>query len=359
MYLIIDVKNLVYRSLWGETLTTPQGFNITPLYGTIRSVIALLKRWPNTRAIVACCDPIDEYRPHWRKAIYPEYKADRQAKRNVTAAAAAKVVQDNLPYVRAFFHHINCLWLEDPALEADDLIAWTVGMLGSSVHKLILGGDWDMFQLVTYPSTEVAVPEHRAAGGNARYTILNAANFSEAIRPMLLKRLYRKEGREEKIVAPLPPEYYLALACMSGDKSDNINGLARVPGNRALEIINVGRTKTSSTLPWDLYEAWATDVIWAEKPSPARKYNDGTPITRHHREIVEKNPDARKILERNYSLMRLDPSKAQSPQKWKSGVFSHEALLEWFGQLNFRSYLEGGASYDEFKRYVGPLARFG
>ena len=349
MILIVDIRNLMYRAFWAVPQTlTPQGADITGLHGAIRMTLAMLRQYSSVKHLVVCADPSGETRPNWRYAVFPAYKAGRSVARETSdnrAAHLRRQVQAMTPYVRAFFEHVNCLWLEDDSEEGDDLIAWSAVHLPGNMTRLVVTADWDMLQLVERGNVEIAQPRK-----HGHYDVFTRANFASSIGPLLKKHIKHARPTDAPRFtanpAPLQPDLYVAFRCMTGDRSDGIPGLHGVAATRAYEIVTAGAALTQSRFAPDIFAAWWRRENSAGLPTPAAS------------RIVRVNPDAHAILARNEKLMRLDVQRIPSMVRSFRGVWAPDVLDRWFSALNLRSFTSTpkGEFHDAFVHSFGRLA---
>ncbi len=343
MILVFDIYNAAYRGTWTTPTTlTPQGFNVTPLFAVIKILARALRIYSGITQVVIASDPVTQCETNWRRVLFPKYKEDRIAHRktNARAEALSACIRANMPYVRAFFQMVPCVWLEDPAEEADDLMAMAAGRWAGT-PKLIMSRDWDMLQLVALPMVELAYPE----GGE--YVVINRANFETVVGGMVKKHKGHSgaadQGELNKMQCPMPLDLWPAFRSIVGDRSDCINGLVQVKASRGYDIVMLGGRYTSSRSSWDIFSAW-----WAR----VNRNGDARNVDKN---IVIKNPDAQAILERNDRLMRLDPHKAPALRSSFYGCWSPDGIRTWFRELNFTSMLPGGRYYEDLFARFGAL----
>ena len=94
---------------------------------------------------VICLD--DHSKPYWRKAIYPEYKAQRKAERDASDVNYGEVFKhiDNLSLVLKNFTCFKVIGV--PGVEADDIIGLLTKKYAKFEKVLILSPDKDFKQL--------------------------------------------------------------------------------------------------------------------------------------------------------------------------------------------------------------------
>jgi 5'-3' exonuclease len=154
----------------------------------------------------------------WRKDYYGPYKRNRSDAR---AALTAKEQEEDKLFWEAFdtfkefvSDKTNCTVLQNPQLEADDLIAGWIQNHPQSKH-VIISTDSDFEQLIA--------PNVKQYNGVSEVTITHEGYFDAKG-----NKVKDKKTGEEK-AAP-DPEWLLFEKCMRGDTSDNV--FSAYPGVR-------------------------------------------------------------------------------------------------------------------------------
>ena len=154
----------------------------------------------------------------WRKDYYEPYKRNRQETRDAMTPAQAeedKVFWEIFDEFKDFVgDKTNCTVIQNPQLEADDLIAGWVQAHPNDNH-VIISTDGDFAQLVS--------PNVKQYNGVSNTTITHEGYFDDKGKPVIDK----KTGEPK----PAPnPEFMLFEKCMRGDTSDNV--FSAYPGVR-------------------------------------------------------------------------------------------------------------------------------
>jgi 5'-3' exonuclease len=154
----------------------------------------------------------------WRKDYYAPYKAQRAAAR---AAHTEKEADEEKIFWEAFdtfkdfiADKTNCTVLQNPRLEADDLIAGFIQSHPNDNH-VIISTDTDFVQLIA--------PNVKQYNGVMETTITHEGIFDAKG-----KRVIDKKTQEPKTIPD--PEWLLFEKCMRGDTSDNV--FSAYPGVR-------------------------------------------------------------------------------------------------------------------------------
>jgi 5'-3' exonuclease len=229
--MLLDTASLYFRAFHGlpETIRAPDGSPINAVRGLLDMIARLVTDFQPT-ALVACWD--DNWRPHWRVALLPEYKAHRLAAvmpdGNDIEQTPAGLVQQ-VPVIRQVLDALRIPIVGAEDHEADDVIGTLASRATSPVD--IITGDRDLFQLVD-----------DAAGVRVVYTARGMSKLEMVTDDVV----HAKYG--------ISPRLYADFAAMRGDPSDGIPG---VPG--------VGE-KTAATL---LVEFGDLDAIRTAVNDPA------------------------------------------------------------------------------------------
>jgi 5'-3' exonuclease len=203
--MLLDSASLYFRAFFGvpDTVRAPDGTPVNAVRGFLDMVATLVTAHRPTR-IVACWD--DDWRPAFRVAAIPSYKAHR-----LTADGRTEDTPEGLePQVPVLVDVIAALGVARvgcPGFEADDVIATLAERAASAGTPVdVVTGDRDLFQLVD-DARSVRVL-YTAARGVKDIHVVDQAE--------LAGKYGVPDGRA-----------YAAMAALRGDPSD---GLPGVPG---------------------------------------------------------------------------------------------------------------------------------
>jgi 5'-3' exonuclease len=225
-YIIVDTANTFFRSrhvVRGD-IDTQVGM---ALHITMSSI---LKAWRDFKAdhVVFCLEGRS-----WRKDFYEPYKRNRKETRD---AMSAKEQEEDRVFWEIFdefknfvTEKTNCTVLQNPVLEADDLIAGWIQQHPNDNH-VIISTDGDFAQLIS--------PRVRQYNGVQNMIITHEGYFDDKG-----KEIIDKKTKQPK---PAPnPQWQLFEKCMRGDTSDNV--FSAYPGVRTKGTKNkVGLTEAYS-----------------------------------------------------------------------------------------------------------------
>jgi 5'-3' exonuclease len=154
----------------------------------------------------------------WRKDYYTPYKAQRAAQR---AAHTEKEQDEEKIFWEAFdtfkdfiAEKTNCTVLQNPQLEADDLIAGWIQSHPNDKH-VIISTDTDFVQLIA--------PNVTQYNGVMEHVITHEGIFDDKGKPVIDKKTQQPKAAPN-------PEWLLFEKCMRGDTSDNV--FSAYPGVR-------------------------------------------------------------------------------------------------------------------------------
>jgi DNA polymerase-1 len=170
-------------------LTDSKGRPTGAIVGFLRSLGAYKKRFPGARVWV-CWDGSSQR----RKAMYPDYKANR--------THSANAPSEEMSWLKSNLHLCGVFQAFNLKEEADDVIASLVRGPFENSSNIIVSTDRDMLQLVS--------------------------EFTQQLCPnvgMSKEKLYNSDLVKEEY--GVLPEFIVHIRALSGDSSDNIHG---VPG---------------------------------------------------------------------------------------------------------------------------------
>jgi len=196
---LLDGSSYIYRAYYGiRDVATSGGMPTNAVLGFTRMLITLLQEQrPNYIAVVF--DPLRE--GVFRREIYPEYKANRDAMPEDLAL--------QIPYIRRMLQALNIQILEAPGFEADDVIATLARQYAATgVEVTVVTGDKDLLQIVGEQISLLDTMKEKRSG---------------------LQEVMERFG--------VPPELVADVLGLAGDSSDNIPGVPGIGEKTASELI--------------------------------------------------------------------------------------------------------------------------
>jgi len=208
--LLLDTASLFFRAFYGlpENLRARDGRPVNAVRGLLDFVARFVDEYRPAR--VACCWD-DDWRPAWRVALVPGYKAHRVAYDNVEQVPEALTAQ--VPLIREVLAALGLPVVGAPGFEADDVIA----TLAASAHGPVdvVTGDRDLFQVVD-DARDVRVLY--VARGVARH---------ERVDDAWLRARYGITGAG-----------YVDFAVLRGDPSDGLPGVRGIGEKTAASLVS-------------------------------------------------------------------------------------------------------------------------
>lgn len=209
-----DSATIYYRAFFAapESITAPDGTPSGAVRGFLDMTASLLRSFPASEVVFAWDD---DWRPAWRVALVPQYKAHRVDEASV-AGESVEVVPDLLAVqVDAIAGILDALGLArvgHVGHEADDVLGALVAQRGGPAW--VVTGDRDLYQLVD-DAADIAV-----------VSITKGVRNLEVVNDAWLQERYGVTGRQ-----------YADFATFRGDPSDGLPGVKGVGEKTAAALI--------------------------------------------------------------------------------------------------------------------------
>jgi len=141
--MLLDTASLYFRAFFGvpETIRAPDGTPVNAVRGLLDFIARFVEQYAPDE--LACCWD-NSWRPAWRVALVPSYKAHRVAYGDVEEVPAALVAQ--VPRIVQVLAAAGIPVIGADGYEADDVIGTLAGRSAGPVD--VVTGDRDLFQLV-------------------------------------------------------------------------------------------------------------------------------------------------------------------------------------------------------------------
>tara|TARA_B100000900_G_scaffold233431_1_gene198182 strand:+ start:1532 stop:2545 length:1014 start_codon:yes stop_codon:yes gene_type:complete len=210
-YILVDTANTFFRARHAVRGDADIKIGMA-LHTTFQSIRKAWKDF-NGSHVVFCLEGRS-----WRKDFYEPYKRNRQESRDALTVSQQEeetVFWETFDEFTNFLKtKTNCTVIQNPSLEADDLIAGWIQAHPKDNH-VIISTDGDFAQLIA--------PNVKQYNGVQKVTVTHEGYFDEKG-----KSVIDKKTKQEK-PAPIP-EWLLFEKCMRGDTSDNV--FSAYPGVR-------------------------------------------------------------------------------------------------------------------------------
>jgi 5'-3' exonuclease len=207
--LLLDTASLYFRAFHGlpDSLRSPDGRSVNAVRGLLDFIAYFVASY--SPGELACCWD-NSWRPAWRVALVPSYKAHRVAYGEVEQVPEALVAQ--VPLIRDVLAAAGLPVVGADGYEADDVIATLARAAPGGAD--IATGDRDLFQLVD-----------DAAGTRVLYCGRGVAKHDRVDAAWLLA----KYG--------VAPGQYVDFAVLRGDPSDGLPGVAGIGDKTAAGLL--------------------------------------------------------------------------------------------------------------------------
>lgn len=267
--MLLDTASLYFRAYYGvpDSITAPDGTPVNAVRGLLDFIAHLITvRSPDR--LVACLDA--DWRPAFRVALLPSYKAHRLANPATGAENVPAALEAQIPIIIDVLTALGLAHVGVPGFEADDVIGTLAAHDPGPVD--IVTGDRDLFQLV---DDTRGVRILYTARGVGRHVVIDEAAVTA------------KYG--------IPGRSYADFATLRGDPSDGLPGVKGIGDKTAatligrfgsveglLEAIDDPAAEMSPTIRHRLAEAAdylkvAPDVVRVRADVPLPEYDHTLP----------------------------------------------------------------------------------
>src|SRR3954464_14695888 len=147
--MLLDSGSLYFRAFFGvpESVKAPDGSPVNAVRGFL-DMVATLVTQRRPRRLVACWD--EDWRPAFRVAALPSYKAHRVANLALGTEETPAALEPQVPVIADVLAAFGIPRVGGPGLEADD-VAGTLATRATASGPAdvdVVTGDRDLFQLV-------------------------------------------------------------------------------------------------------------------------------------------------------------------------------------------------------------------
>ncbi|NOL40973.1 flap endonuclease [Kribbella sandramycini] len=213
--MLLDTASLYFRAFFGvpDTMKAADGTPTNAIRGLLDFIARLVENHRPTH-LVACWD--DNWRPSWRVALIPSYKAQRVDYVSAQGEQVEEVpsrLEVQIPYIRATLEALGIAVVGAPDHEADDVI-------GTLSHRAtmpvdVVTGDRDLFQLID-----------DSRGIRVVYTAAKGVGRADVYDEAALLAKYE-----------IPANRYADFATLRGDASDGLPGVKGVGEKTAASLV--------------------------------------------------------------------------------------------------------------------------
>ncbi|MDK1473518.1 5'-3' exonuclease [Streptomyces sp. 549] len=212
--MLLDTASLYFRAYFGvpESVRAPDGTPVNAVRGLL-DFIARLVQDHRPDHLVACMDA--DWRPAWRVALIPTYKAHRVAEQHdggPDTEETPDTLAPQVPIIEAVLDALGIARVGVPGYEADDVIGTLSRRAAGPVD--IVTGDRDLFQLVD-----------DTAGVRVLYPVKGVGTLA-VFDEDALRDKYGVDGAG-----------YTDLSLLRGDPSDGLPGVPGVGEKTAAKLL--------------------------------------------------------------------------------------------------------------------------
>jgi 5'-3' exonuclease len=215
--MLLDAASLYFRAFHGipDSVTAPDGTPVNAVRGFLDTIAYLVSRRRPAR-LVACWD--EDWRPAFRVAAIPSYKAHRVANPAANIEIVPDLLQPQIPVIVEALELLGIARAGAAGFEADDVIGTLthreVAAGGTDVE--IVTGDRDLFQLAD-----------DAAGVRVLYVGKGVRNLEVVDQAWLTAKYGVTSGQG-----------YADMAVLRGDPSDGLPGVAGIGEKTAVGLLS-------------------------------------------------------------------------------------------------------------------------
>ena len=202
---LLDGSSYIYRAYYGiRDLATSDGMPTNAVFGFTKMLLDLMQENRPDYLAVVLDRPREET---FRRKIYPEYKANRDA--------MPDDLVPQIPYINKILQALNIPSLEAPGFEADDVIATLARRYAAEgIQVTVVTGDKDLMQIV-----------------DDRIGLLDTMKDRETGKD-------KRSGPQEVIDRfGVPAKLVPDVLGLAGDTSDNIPGVPGIGEKTAAELV--------------------------------------------------------------------------------------------------------------------------
>lgn len=212
--MLLDTASLYFRAFHGvpDTVRDPRGNPVNAVRGLLDIIAKLVTEYRPARLIAAWDD---DWRPAWRVALIPSYKAHRVAAEpgpGESIETVPDLLSPQVPVIREALGNLGIPVIGAAGCEADDVIGTLCARADSPVD--VVTGDRDLYQLVD-----------DGRGIRVISTIKGMRNL-EIVTADVVRAKYG-----------VGPEHYADFATLRGDSSDGLPGVSGVGEKTAAGLV--------------------------------------------------------------------------------------------------------------------------
>jgi 5'-3' exonuclease len=213
--LLVDTASLYFRAFFGvkDLQPGPDGTPTNAVRGLCDMVATLVTRFSPTH-LVCCWD--NDWRPQFRVAAIPSYKAHRLVEGTQDREEAPADLEVQVPVLRRVVEAVGIPVIGVDGYEADDVIGTLTDRHRGRMPVDVVTGDRDLFQLVD-----------DEAGVRVVYTARGGVRDADLVTQDTLAQRY----------AVPTGQAYADMAALRGDTSDGLPGVKGIGDKTAAQLV--------------------------------------------------------------------------------------------------------------------------
>lgn len=201
---LIDGHSIINRAFYGvPNLTNAQGVHTNAIYGFLNIMFKILEEEQPDYLAVA----FDVHAPTFRHEMFEAYKGTRKP--------MPEELREQIPVMKEVLKAMNVVMIEQPGLEADDILGTLARKAeASGMEVSLVSGDRDLLQIAT-ERIKIRIPKTKMGKTET-------------------EDYYATDVKERYQVTPTQ---FIDLKALMGDASDNIPGVPKVGEKTATALI--------------------------------------------------------------------------------------------------------------------------
>lgn len=202
---LIDGHSILNRAFYGvPLLTNGSGLHTNAVYGFLNIMFKILEEEKPEFLAVA----FDVKAPTFRHEMYKEYKGTRKP--------MPEELREQVPVIRELLQAMGIMIMEQPGLEADDILGTMAKKAAQSgMEVALISGDRDLLQIAD-EKIKIRIPKTKGGGRTE------------------VEDYYPQDVVEKYGVTPTQ---FIDLKALMGDTADNIPGVPKVGEKTATDLI--------------------------------------------------------------------------------------------------------------------------
>lgn len=214
--ILIDGKNCIFRYGYAQKfLETEDGIKTGAIYGTLKCLLRMKKRYPDARFVFVWDG--DRKENSWRFKIHKEYQLKRQLQKAQPMPTDVKDILAQIPYLMEILTLLAIIQIKVPEVEADDVIAILAARcIRHKLQPVVYSSDKDFIQLIRYG-----------------VVVLRNVDKSDSFKPETKTTVKERFG--------CTPDQLIKVRAIAGDTTDGLpNPVKGIGAKTAAKLVAMG-----------------------------------------------------------------------------------------------------------------------